>query len=197
MPLMETSHLKPHALVVGGTGMLRGVVRRFLAEGWRTSVVARGRQRMESLEREAGGLPGSVVPLLVDYRNEPDLEHSIGQSQVLHGPISVAVCWIHACAPGAPGVVAKAIGSSVAPPRLIHVRASATTYPGERPQAGGRATWRARGVEYAEVILGYLRRGESSRWLTDDEICEGVWRAYTDALATSVVGRIDPWDERP
>lgn len=53
------------------------------------------------------------------------------------------------------------------------------------------------GVEYREAILGFVREGHSSRWLTHSEISAGVLAAVDSARPRTVVGVVEPWSERP
>jgi hypothetical protein len=48
-------------------------------------------------------------------------------------------------------------------------------------------------LEYSEVILGYQKSRLGSRWLTHEEICEGVWEAIQVPQAQKVIGILDPW----
>lgn len=53
-----------HALVVGGTGMLRGLTLALAGKGYMVSVIARDATRLRALADAAAGLPGGVNPLL-------------------------------------------------------------------------------------------------------------------------------------
>ena len=52
-------------------------------------------------------------------------------------------------------------------------------------------------VIYHQVILGYVAADEGARWLTNDEISEGVLDAIARAKPKHVVGIIQPWERRP
>lgn len=113
----------PHALVVGGTGMLRGLTLSLVREGYTVSVVARNRERLRVLAAEA----------------------------------------------------AKAAKARDIPAWLCR-------YPR---------------IRYRQVILGFVIEGGRSRWLTHQEISDGVLKAVHQDAAWSVVGTVEPWSMRP
>jgi hypothetical protein len=154
-----------HTLVVGGTGMLAGLVAALSERGDDLTVVARSPRP----------LPRGAVLLSVDYRSTEDLRRGLAGATGERGPIELAVCWIHTDAPDAPRVVAE----SVAPGgRLVQVFGTRVWPLSPVPD----------GVEYAQVLLGAVREGSGSRWLTDEEIATGVLAAVDAADPVSVVG---------
>ncbi len=178
---------RPHALVIGGTGMLRGVVIALAREG-PVSVVARTRHDIEVLARDAE----TVVPVSVDYRRTRDLEAALAAAAAARGPFSTAVAWIHADAPDAALAAARTVRGP-----FFHVLSSAAADP-SRPEPGRRARFEAvPGITYHEVILGFVREGGRSRWLHNSEIARGVLDAVAAAAPRAVVGTVEPWSERP
>jgi hypothetical protein len=186
-----------HVLVVGGTGMLRGVVHDLATRGDTVSVVARRPDRFAALARAAAGLPGRVNPLPVDYRDGDALRAHLEESGGQFGPFALAVCWIHSTAPDAPFVVADVVNRGPAACRYVHVLASETADP-SRSDPGTEARFRRFGsIAYRAVVLGFVLEPGGSRWLTDEEICAGVMRAIARDEVTTVVGTVRPWSERP
>jgi hypothetical protein len=99
---------KGHALVIGGTGMLRGLVL-WLAERHETvTVVSRRRS-----------VPGTNAVHL-DWHDTAALRAALAEATAAHGSIELAVCWIHSTAPEAIDVVAEA----VLPDRIFQVLGS-------------------------------------------------------------------------
>jgi len=177
-----------HALVVGGTGMLREATLA-LARRWATvSVVARRADRMP-------GRPPSINPLPLDYRDTEALAGALRRAMEQHGPIRLAVCWIHSTAPGALPAVAAVLGGSGEPCRLFHVCGSAAADPTRLPRPALDPL--PPNVSYRQVILGFQIEGERSRWLTHSEISQGVLQAIADDAEYRVVGVVRPWDRRP
>lgn len=164
--------------------MLAGVAVALARDGWSVAVLARGRPRLATLERRHGAIRG----VSVDYADAAALERAIAGVP----PADLVVAWIHSTAPDAAGIVARLAARPVA---FVHVLGSAARDPAANPAA---AEIRAlAGVDYREVVLGFVREGGVSRWLTDEEICGGVLQAIRSGRARSVVGVLEPWSERP
>jgi hypothetical protein len=184
-----------HALVVGGTGMLRPVSLELARRGYTTSVIARSRGPLDELAADSGG---RIRPIALDYRHTDELVRALDQAAAAHGPIELVVAWIHAVAPDAPLVVARAAAAG-GQHRVdyFHVLGSAADDPSQPdPERRTRFEAVAR-VAYHEVILGFVVEGGSSRWLTDDEIAGGVLEAIDRSAPRWVVGTTRPWSARP
>lgn len=181
-----------HALVVGGTGMLFGLsvelARRFRA----LTVVARRASRLAALG-DAIGAMGTLNPVALDWHDDQALAAALRAAQDAHGPIDLAVCWIHGSAPRAPRLVAERI----APARFVHVVGSAAGDPARVGDARRDAVASVPGIDYRQVILGFVLEGERSRWLTDAEIARGTLAALESEEDPRVVGTIRPWSRRP
>lgn len=173
-----------HALVVGGTGMLWEATRALARDFAVVSVVA----------RRADRFPG-IHPLPVDYHDAAALAEALRRAVEQHGPIRLAVCWIHSTAPRALETVAAELGRSGEPCRLFHVRSSASADPTRLPKPALEAL--PPNVAYREVILGFQIEGGRSRWLTHREISQGVLQAIADDAPHRVVGVVHPWERRP
>lgn len=184
-----------HALVVGGTGMLRQVSLELARRGFTTSVIARSREPLDDMARESGG---RIDPIALDYRHTDGLVRALDRSVTAHGPIVLVVAWIHAVAPDAPLVVARAAaaggGHRV---DYFHVLGSAADDPSQPDPQRRRRFAAVAGLEYHEVILGFVLEGSSSRWLTDDEIAAGVLESIDRGAPRWIVGTTRPWSARP
>ena len=109
----------------------------------------------------------------------------------LRGPFSRCVAWMHddskarACkiAQQVSGVYCEVLGSASADPA--------------RPER--LAEWRALipPPKLRLAVLGFMVENETSRWLTDCEICSGVGRALASDDAVTIVGTVTPWEARP
>ena len=183
-----------HALVVGGTGMLRAVAMELGRRGHATTVIARGR---DELSRMADESDGRVHPLPLDYGDHDGLVAGLRAAVASRGPFALVVAWIHDSAPQAPVTVARVVAEGGTPVRYVHVLGSAADDPsGPDPQR--RAAFEAiEGIAYEEVILGFVRDGEDSRWLTNAEIASGVLAAIDTPAPRSIVGTTRPWSARP
>jgi len=175
-----------HAVVVGGTGMLRGATLALARRHDAVSVVARSRSRLDRLVREAP----NVRPVRVDYRETAALRSALAEAAAARGPVSLAVCWIHSDAPDAPVAAAEAIAGGEL--RWFDVVGSGD--PGSLRRADRRAEALARfeGLRYRRVLLGGVREAGGFRWLTDEEISDGVLRAVRADRALLRVGEVRP-----
>lgn len=193
--------LKPdiyqHALVVGGTGMLRGVSLHLAEQGYTVSVVGRQISRLQLLREAASELPGRIVPLPFDYREDEQLRVSLLTSIERQGPIILAVCWIHSTAPNALPLIAETLAPSTAVCRLFHVRGSATANPARARSDMPKWLLKYPQLRYRQVILGFMVNNGKSRWLTHEEICAGVISAIVEDSEYRVVGTVESWSLRP
>lgn len=191
------TRVAPHALMLGGTGMLAGVSLWLAEQGYSVSVVARGRPGLDRLARQAGARGGAVHPVTVDYREGDVLRSSLLAAITDRGPAELAVCWIHAAAPEAIWTVADVLGVGGRTARLIHVRGSASADPSVPDPAVAARMATLTGLSYEVVALGYAVEAGASRWLTDDEIVAGVVGAIREPAPLTVVGVAEPWSSRP
>jgi hypothetical protein len=184
----------PHMLVVGGSGMLAGLCLRLAGEGCKVSIIARDRNRLQSLTEKAP--PGGILPVAVDYCDAQAFERALDRlAGDCDGPPTQAVGWIHdEVAPDASLQIADHVGI------FWHVLGSAAADP-SAPRL--LADWRDRisryrpAHDYRQIVLGFVIEAQRSRWLTDAEICNGVYDAIRNAQSTSIVGTIAPWSRRP
>ncbi len=192
-----------HALVVGGTGMLRDVCRHLAAHAHHVSVVARSRAQLETLARDVAHLGpphGPIHPLPVDYRDLPAFERAIRSAPADAGPVTLGVCWVHDPAQPVLHAVADLLTESGLWSTLVHVVGSGVADPSAAEPFDPHLIeeWGGRGVHYRRVILGFrIESATSSRWLTHAEIAAGVIRAITSDVPVQVVGTVEPWDRRP
>jgi NAD(P)-dependent dehydrogenase (short-subunit alcohol dehydrogenase family) len=180
-----------HDLVIGGSGMLAGLCLRLAREGGKVSVIARNLQRIEAI---AGQAPGSIFPAPVDYRDRSAFDRVLCQVAADHGRPGRVFCWVHEdiAADASLQAADHAEGS------FWHILGSAAANPAE-PLVLSR--WRERferpGLDYRQIVLGFVSEGSTSRWLTDAEISDGVYNAAQADDVLSIVGIVAPWSRRP
>ncbi|MDA0167656.1 hypothetical protein OJ998_01040 [Solirubrobacter taibaiensis] len=170
----------PHALVVGGSGMLAGTCTGFARRGWRVSVVARDAAKLERLSAQHP----AIASIGIDYRDTVGFRTAIGQARERYGPLELAVCWIRSSEPEALRVVAEQIADSGL---LLHVlgtssMASAVQADAVRDRLGSR---------YRRIVLGRVSSGHGWRWLSHAEISAGVLDAFDHDDAEHVVGALE------
>lgn len=184
-----------HALVIGGTGMLRPVTEHLARTYKAVSVVARSKRDLEELERE---FPGVVHGLPLDYRDTVTLRAVVDAAVLAYGRIDPAVVWVHMeKAPEAPFAVAEFVGSAEVPGRFLHVLGSAAADPSQPAHTLRMAFTAFPQVAYRDVVLGFVRGKGGSRWLTNAEIAAGVLGALEGDSERTIVGVVEPWAERP
>jgi NAD(P)-dependent dehydrogenase (short-subunit alcohol dehydrogenase family) len=188
-----------HALIVGGTGMLRGVCARLARQMDEISVIARDAKRLAKLREEIARLTGrnSVVPISVDYLNSSALRMELQRSIELRGPVSLTIAWIHSIAPEAPYIVAECAGRGPSVSRFFHVLGSAGSDPSQPDPKRAERFRQFPLIDYRQVVLGFSRSGGASRWLTDEEICDGILQAIERDYWRHVIGTVHPWEAHP
>lgn len=166
--------------------MLSGVTIWLAEQGHMVSVISRRPKRYPSCSH-----PERIHSIAVDYRESDKLRRRIAEAIAIRGPIVLAVHWIHGLAPEAFWVISDEISSHAKEPwRLFHVRGSAAYLHPEQPQVPIHCLYR-------QVILGFVLEGDRSRWLTHEETSCGVIRAIQRDAERTVVGTLEPWDQRP
>lgn len=178
-----------NVLVFGGTGMLSGATQWVIGRARHTTVTGRSEHRLKRLQEGDPGERASFHQL--DYRDTEALKSLLSSTVNRHGPVDLVLSWIHSTAREALPTIVSEISQTSQQWHLIHIKGS----------ANDDADIRARpetpdNCQYREVLLGYQRTERGSRWLTDEEISEGVVAAIQQD-ADITIGQLEPWSERP
>lgn len=193
---------RQHALVIGGTGMLRWACTTLAGRGADVTVVARDPRRLHTLATEAAGMPGRIAPLACDYRDPQRLESALEATLRERGRPDPTIAWMREDALAGLHAVARvleeaAVGEGQAGAcRLVHVLPSAARSPVVRKRNRDEFA-RYGGIRYRQVVLGFVIDEGISRWLTDSEISDGVLRSLELHASEFVVGRVHPWSRSP
>lgn len=186
----------PHVLIVGGTGMLRGVSLALAQRGHATSVIAQSHARLAALVQEAAAKGGKIHPLPLDYGHDNELALAIRAAKSANGPISLAIAWIHDDAPRALPTIAGQLQGQRPNARLFEILGSESADPS--------LLGVAKSVEkdfpdilWRRVVLGFTQRGGASQGLAHEKICNGVLDAVDHDWTESVVGVVRPWLKQP
>ena len=151
-----------HALVLGGTGMLAGAVRRIAGQAQDLTLVARAPERLAA---ETG-----AAPLPMDWADRASVAAALAHLAGRPAP-DLMIRWIHRnglwCLTEFEALLAPGA-------RSIRVHGSAAGDParGVRTDPAPPA-----GVRRQDVVLGWVNEPSGRRWLTDEEICAGVIEA--------------------
>ena len=186
-----------HALVIGGTGMLREVSVELSRTHDIVSVVARSETRLNALARQAAAEARTINPIPVDYRHESTLRSALERAVHDFGAVTVVVSWIHGVAPSAHRVVAGLLSADKVPCTWYDVLGSAVADPSVDVSDRELEFRQWANIVYRSVVLGFVVDGKRSRWLTNDEIGSGVNRAIRDNSESAIVGQVRPWHMRP
>lgn len=174
-----------HALVIGGTGMLKNVTTWLHNQGYKTSVIGRTKEKLAAFHGE------NYTPIQVDYHDTESLVREIEDTISRNGPIELVVSWIHSTAPNALPSICKSVEqTSQKSWELYHVLGSRYFY--DRPSFTPPLS-----CHYHSIFLGFQMEHGESRWLTHDEISNGVIRAIKEKKQENVVGTVTPWEKRP
>ncbi|MCI0448427.1 MAG: short-chain dehydrogenase [Chlorobi bacterium] len=186
-----------HALVVGGTGMLKKVALRQLGKYDRVSVIARNKKGLEKLEKESGENSGKLNMLQLDYTDYEILKSLLIRSINDYGEISLAVSWIHSTAQRAPSIIADLINQTSAKCDFFEVLGSSFANPNNESKEREKEFGKFSNIIYHKIILGFIMENGKSRWLTNTEISGGVINAIENNSKSGIVGVVEPWSERP
>lgn len=188
------------ALVLGGTGMLKGCADELLAQGWQVvlpsrrpdrvlgsaaKAALRGRDHVPHVSRAEG----ARVAVAADWARPAELVERV--REVVERPADLLVAWVHASYRDA---VLRAVAPLLAPHApVVEVHDSGAVRAVEGvpdPALDGHPT--------QQVVLGFARHGSSTRWLSHEEASVGVLEAVHRALdgrppSVHQVGEVDTW----
>jgi len=170
-----------HALVVGGTRILRPAAAELVGRTWQVTVLARG----------ATHDPPGRFAAPVDARDAEALAAALDAAIAARGPFALALVY----APFAPAAAMVAIAARV-PGRLVHVLTSRWGAPDSDRRV--RDVWAPDGAGATQrLTLGWTRAGDATRWHTPDEVSRGVLDLVEDGAAEATLGALRPWSARP
>lgn len=177
-----------HALVIGGTGMLREATLRLQEKKFNVTVVARNQTKMQKLLEQSSGAH-TITPLYVDYSNEQQWEEEIQKLIKEKGEIDVVIAWVHSYASKALPTLIKAMSKWEHNWKLYHILGSSSNV--EETRNGLPISQKC---SYYQVQLGFMQEGNTSRWLTHSEISKGVIEAITSdqEKRSFQIGQIEP-----
>ncbi|GEL06437.1 short-chain dehydrogenase [Rummeliibacillus stabekisii] len=181
-----------HALIVGGTGMLSNTSLWLVSKGYQVSVIGRDAKRMESLISKS--IDSSLMtPVLVDYNDETLLTTKLRETIKCNGPIDLVIAWIHSYAESALEVIANEISNqSDRYWQLFHILGSSKNL----SEVKGKFSL-PHSTRYRQIQLGFILENDQSRWLTNDEISQGVIDSIKSGKSINIIGTVEPWGKLP
>ncbi|WP_103108307.1 short-chain dehydrogenase [Brevibacillus reuszeri] len=177
------------ALVVGASGMLTEVARWLAEQGYQVIVVGRDRAKLERV-RDGSRYPHLFTLLSLDYGQTDQLREAMEQLIVEQGHIELIVAWIHSTAPEALSTIQQVLSRPKKTWNLYHVC-------GSRAWIKPPLVQEFAGCSYHRIILGFVCEEKGSRWLTNEEIAQGVISAIQSKEPQTIVGSVEPWEKRP
>ena len=162
----------------------------WLAEnGYKVSVIGRNKEKLNKLCQQND----FVIPVSVDYRDYNALGKAL-ERIMSSGNIEIVVAWIHSeVAPRALQIIIdKTNKQAITKWKLFHVLGSSSNL----DEIARRLETPVQ-CEYHQVQLGFVLENNTSRWLTNDEISNGVIEAISTNKDRYIVGTLTPWNKRP
>ncbi|QTD42571.1 hypothetical protein [Sporosarcina sp. Te-1] len=164
--------------------MLRDVSLYLANHKYAVSVVGRTTAKMEQLMKESP--PNRMFPIQEDYDKESFLE-KVEESIEQRGMFDLIISWT----PNYRLVERLCfLNENKTLFRLIHIKGSRRYFQDETieiPLSCMREI----------VYLGFIQEENTSRWLTHEEISQGVMRQIEDGGVGRIVGQLHPYDSRP
>jgi len=178
-----------HALVVGGSGMLAKTSLWLAETGYNVSVIGRNMNKLGVL----AGMNKNINPISVDYNNEGLFRTVLNDSIHSNGPYDLVVAWIHSDDKS----IIQMINSENN--KHSHKRWSLVHVLGSRANLEEitREIDFIENCDYYQVQLGFINENNQSRWLTHDEISNGVINCIKSKTKQYLVGTLTPWSKRP
>lgn len=173
-----------HALIIGGTGMLAGVSSFLATEEFSVSVVGRTSSKLNRLLKD--NPPNTIFPIQADY-NADEIFTKVKDAINTRGPFSLIISWT-------PNYEALEriceLNERANTFRLIHVKGSRRYFEDKEIRIPLIC-------QYEKVFLGFVMEARNSRWLTHQEIANGVIQQFLAPIEEQIVGQIHPYNERP
>ncbi|MFD1036969.1 short-chain dehydrogenase [Virgibacillus byunsanensis] len=182
---------KQIALVIGGTGMLRNVCHWLVENGYIVFIIGRSIQRHKSLKENSPN-PENIHALPVDYHDLNQLQTELNKTFHTYGSPQLVVSWIHSSSPVALPLIINELSTknTSIPWRLFHIQGSARFLKKENTPVQLNCLYR-------RVYLGFMIENNISRWLTHEEISNGIIQAIKNDNNETIIGTLEPWDMRP
>ena len=169
---------RKHILLVGGTGMLAGLAS-YLAIKHDVTVIGRDIEKMATVVQRN---PETCHPLIVDYRKEEALSSALQRAVQQNGPFDQVIAWVHRDSRTAIQLILNHAETAA----VIHILGSRANSEYEKSSLCINEH-----QLYRQVQLGKIHEKESTRWLTHEEIVEGVIRAIKYPTDYQLVGRLE------
>ena len=179
-------------LLLGTTGMLSAAAAHAAARSKKAVLVSR---HASSFSFGNDVLDYKLKPIDVSYDDEAAFLDALHY----HAPFDLALTWMH---PQAEILRAALDGMIAKGGRLVEVMGSRSILLGPDGEASiaerrAQALALQTDITYAQLILGFVIEGDTSRWLTHEEISAAAIAQMENPVARRIAGTLEPWDRRP
>ncbi|CDQ20028.1 Rossmann-fold NAD(P)-binding domain-containing protein [Halobacillus karajensis] len=178
---------RKHALVIGGTGMLTDVSLWLADNGYVVSVIGRNKSKHENM-RAKSQYPGLINSLMVDYRDHALLENLVTNAIDSYGPITLVISWTPSL--GSLELINRIVCEKSQSWKLFQVMGSRRYFEENKLEV-------PYGCHHRRIYLGFIREGNQSRWLMNNEIAGGVIKSVEEGHSESIIGVLHPYEKRP
>ncbi|WP_152658319.1 short-chain dehydrogenase [Oceanobacillus sp. CFH 90083] len=179
-----------HVIIFGGTGMLAGATKWLAENAEHISIVGRNKYRLERLRPEH--VKNNFELVTLDYRDNVALKEFLQRTIQTYGPVDLVVSWIHSVAPDALSIIFGELQQQKKPWQLVHIKGSSHDLSAITDEITV-----PKNCLYCDVQLGFKMEGSFSRWLTHEEISNGVISSIYYNKRKTVIGTLHPWSKRP
>lgn len=135
-------------------------------KGFHVSIIGRDEVKLENVKRESAA-PERITCLSLDYHNNDDVKLAIKSTIERNGPITVVVAWIHASAKDTLSLICRELELWPETYNVFHIFGSKASRMPAQKIGGTRCS-------YHRIILGFILEDSYGRWLTHEEISDGV-----------------------
>lgn len=179
-------------LLIGTTGMLTAAARHAVEQSASAALVSRN---ADTFTFGNAALDAKLTRLPLSYEDAPSFLDALEP----YAPFDLALTWIRLRAE----LLRAAIDAFIAPKGLlVEVMGSRSILTGPEGQASiaalrADALAHQPDITYAQVILGFMREKDTSRWLTHEEISAAAIAQLDAPMPRRIAGILEPWDQRP
>lgn len=176
----EKSRMK-HICIIGGTGMLAEVTKWYAENDCIVSVVARNEEKLNRMKFSCSK-PDNIKEILVDYRDSNTLQKLLKINIHKYGRYSEIVIWLHE----------DGLASLETIYRLLEEQSSIWHIIGSQRDAQQFRTLYqpTTKIGYHLIQLGFQRENDSKRWLTNNEIANGVIQSIQSGRSYNLIGEL-------
>ncbi|MGB3809186.1 MAG: hypothetical protein WA943_03760 [Parvibaculum sp.] len=179
-------------LLLGTTGMLSAAAAHAVARSKKAVIVSR---HADAFSFNNDVLDHKITAINVSYDDEAAFLDALEPL----APFDLALTWMH---PPADILRAALDGMIASGGTLVEVMGSRSILLGKNGEASiaerrAQALALQPDITYAQVILGFVIEGATSRWLTHEEISAAAIEQLQRPRPRLVAGTLEPWDRRP